>query len=207
VDFSLIIQGMIVGLTLAVPVGPISLICIHRTAANGRLHGIFSGFGVATADSFYAAVAFLGLTAVSGFIISHQFPFRLVAAVALVLVGIRVFQSVPAVVSPLDGQEPYLRDYLSLLAITSANPMTIIFLVTILPGFGIVAQGILPGAAVSFVAGVFLGSALWWIILCGAVGSVRSRLSVANLRLINRISGILIVCSGIGMFLFLLVYK
>jgi threonine/homoserine/homoserine lactone efflux protein len=204
-DLSYILQGMIVGLTLAVPVGPISLICIHRTVANGRLHGIFSGLGVTTADSFYAAVAFLGLTAVSGFIISYQVVFRFIAAVALILIGIRVFQSVPAAISPVDGQEPYLHDYLSLLAITAANPLTIIFFVTILPGFGIVAQGVLPGAAVSFVAGVFLGSALWWIILCGAVGSVRSCLSAANLRLINRISGALVVCSGTGLLLLLLV--
>ena len=60
-DPGLFIQGMIVGLTLAVPVGPISLVCIHRTVAGGRLHGIFSGLGVATSDSFYAAVAFLGM--------------------------------------------------------------------------------------------------------------------------------------------------
>lgn len=202
-ELSLFIPGIIAGITLAAPVGPISLLCIHRTIANGRLHGIFSGLGVATADSFYAAVAFLGLTAVSGFIIGHQALFRLIAAVALILVGIRVFQSVPAEVSPADGQEPYLQDYLSLLAVTAANPLTIIFFVTILPGFGIVVQGVLPGAAVFFVAGVFCGSALWWIILCGAVGSVRSRFSTANLQLINRVSGALVVCSGIGLLLLL----
>jgi threonine/homoserine/homoserine lactone efflux protein len=206
-DSGLFIQGMIVGLTLAVPVGPISLVCIHRTVANGRLHGVFSGLGVATADSFYAAVAFLGLTVVSGFIIGHQVLFRLLAGIALVLVGIQVFRSVLSAVREGDGQEPYLQDYLSLLAIAAANPLTIIFFVTILPGFGIVAQGVLPGAAVSFVAGVFIGSALWWIILCGAVGSVRSRLSAANLRLINRMSGALVVCSGTGMLLLLLVFR
>ena len=198
-DYSLLLQGMIVGLTLAAPVGPISLICIHRTVANGRLHGIISGLGVATSDSFYAAVAFLGLTAISGFIIGYQVLFRLLAGIALVLVGIRVFHAVPAEISPVDGQEPYLRDYLSMLAITAANPLTIIFFVTILPGFGIVAQGMLPETAVSFVAGVFLGSVLWWIILCGAVGSVRSRLSTGNLRRINQISGILVTCFGAGM--------
>ena len=65
-DFSLFVQGIIIGLTLAVPVGPLALICIQRTLTEGRLHGIFSGIGVATADSFYAAVTFLGLTVISG---------------------------------------------------------------------------------------------------------------------------------------------
>jgi threonine/homoserine/homoserine lactone efflux protein len=202
-DLGLFIQGIIIGLTLAVPVGPISLVCIHRTVANGRLHGIVSGLGVATADSFYAAVAFLGLTAVSGMIIGHQTLFRLLAGIALILVGIRVFQSVPAAISQDDGQEPYRLDYLSLVAIAGANPLTIIFFITILPGFGVVVQGITLVAAVPFVAGVFLGSAIWWIILCGSLGTVRSRLSAQNLRRINQASGILVTGFGAGMLVLL----
>jgi threonine/homoserine/homoserine lactone efflux protein len=200
-DYGLFIQGMIIGLTLAVPVGPISLVCIHRTVASGRLHGIISGLGVATADSFYSAVAFLGLTAVSGLIIGHQSQFRLLAALALILVGIRVFRSTPAAIREGNGQEPYLQDYLSLLAITAANPFTIIFFITILPGFGVVAQGTTLIAAAPFISGIFLGSSLWWIILCGSLGSVRSRLDTRRLRWINRISGILIACFGAGMLL------
>jgi threonine/homoserine/homoserine lactone efflux protein len=204
-DAGLFFQGIIVGLTLAAPVGPISLICIHRTVARGRLHGILSGLGIATADSFYAAVAFLGMTAVSGFIIGHQTAFRLVAGVALLLVGIQVFRSVPAAVSRGNTDpDSYLRDYLSLLAVTLANPFTIIFFITILPGFGVVAYGTTIPAAAPFVAGVFSGSVLWWVILCGSVGSVRSRLTTDNLRWINRISGILITGFGAGMLVLLL---
>lgn len=203
-DLGLFIQGVIIGLTLAVPVGPISLVCIHRTVANGRLHGIVSGLGVATADSFYALVAFLGLTAVSGLIIGHQALFRLLAGIALILVGIQVFRAVPAAVRAGNGQEPYLQDYLSLLAIAGANPLTIIFFITILPGFGVVAQGVTLIAAVPFVAGIFIGSAVWWVLLCGSLGTVRSRLDPGNLRLINRVSGILISCFGAGMLILLL---
>ena len=203
-DYSLFIQGMIVGLTLAVPVGPISLVCIHRTVTGGHLHGIFSGLGVATSDSFYAAVAFLGLTAVSGLIIGHETAFRLVAGLALVLVGIQVFRSVPAAVRDSANPDSYLKDYLSLVAIAAANPLTIIYFLTILPGFGIVAHGTTLIAAVPFVAGVFVGSAVWWIILCGSLGSVRSRLSAGNLQWINRVSGILLTVFGTGMLVLLL---
>ena len=203
-DLGLFIQGMIVGLTLAVPVGPFSLVCIHRTVVGGRLHGIFSGLGVATSDSFYAAVAFLGLTAISGLIIGHQTAFRVIAGIALVLVGIQVFRSIPAVARDDADPDSYLRDYLSLLAIAAANPLTIIYFITILPGFGVVAHGTTLIAAIPFVGGVFLGSVVWWIILCSSLGSVRSRLSVDNLRWINRISGILITCFGAGMLFLLL---
>ena len=203
-DLGLFIQGIIIGLTIAVPVGPISLVCIHRTIANGRLHGIVSGLGVATSDSLYAAVAFLGLTAVSGLIIDHQAVFRLVAGIALALVGIQVFRSVPAAIRDGTNPESYIRDYLSLFMIAAANPLTIIFFITILPGFGVMAHGTTLIAAVPFVAGVFLGSAVWWIILCGSLGSLRSRMSIENLRRINQVSGILITCFGAGMLFLLL---
>jgi threonine/homoserine/homoserine lactone efflux protein len=147
----------------------------------------------------YATVAFLGLTAVSGLIIGHQVLFRFFAGIALILVGIRVFRSVPAEVSVADEEKSYLQEYLSLFAIAAANPLTIIFFITILPGFGVVAQGTTLIAAVPFVAGIFLGSAAWWIILCGSLGTVRSRLSTGNLRQINLISGILIAGFGAGM--------
>jgi threonine/homoserine/homoserine lactone efflux protein len=203
-DLGLFIQGIIIGLTIAVPVGPISLVCIHRTVAGGRLHGIVSGLGVATSDSLYAAVAFLGLTAVSGLIIGHQILFRSVAGIALILVGIQVFRSIPVTVGDGVDPESYLKDYLSLLAIAAANPLTIIFFITILPGFGVVAHGTTLIAAVPFVAGVFLGSVVWWIILCGSLDSVRSHLGTGNLRQINRVSGILITCFGAGMLILLL---
>jgi threonine/homoserine/homoserine lactone efflux protein len=202
-DLSLFIQGIIIGLTLAVPVGPISLLCIQRTIADGRLHGIISGLGVATADSFYAAITVLGLTVISGLIIAQHYLFRLLAGIILILIGIRVFMSVPTGVSAKSEHETYLKDYLSMVAIAIANPLTLVFFVVILPGFGVGIQGTTFLPAAEFVAGVFFGSMIWWVILCGSVGSVRSRISVKNLGLINRISGLLISCFGAGMLILL----
>lgn len=202
-DTSLFIQGMIIGLTLAVPVGPIALLCLQRAVTDGRLHGIVSGIGVATADSFYAAVTFFGLTVISGFIIANQFSLRLAAGVVLILVGVRIFLSIPAQMGVKTEHETYLKDYLSMVAITIANPLTLIFFIAILPGFGVVFHENSVLSASEFVGGVFLGSMLWWIILCGAIGSVRSRISADRLRLINRISGLLIVCFGVGMMILL----
>jgi threonine/homoserine/homoserine lactone efflux protein len=203
VELSPFIQGIIIGLTLAVPVGPISLLCIRRAVADGRLHGIVSGLGVTTADSFYATVAVLGLTVVSGFIVAHQFLFRAVAGLVLILVGVRVFLSVPAEPGENGGHGSYPKDYLTLLGIALANPMTLLFFLVVLPGFGIVIGGTSLILSLEFVVGVFFGSVAWWVILCGSVGSVRSRLTTRNLRLINRISGAVIVLFGIGTFILL----
>jgi len=200
-DPSVFIQGMIIGLTLAVPVGPIALLCIQRAVTDGRLHGIASGIGVATADSFYAGVTFFGLTAISGLIITHQFSLRLAAGIVLILVGIRIFLSMPAPLSVKTEHETYLKDYLSMVAIAIANPLTLIFFVAILPGFGVVFYENSVVSASEFVGGVFFGSTLWWIILCGSIGSFRSRIRGGHLGLINRVSGVMIVIFGVGMVL------
>ena len=202
-DTSVFIQGMIIGLTLAVPVGPIALLCIQRAIADGRLHGIISGIGVATADSFYAGVTFFGLTAISGLFIAYQFSLRLAAGLVLILVGIRIFLTIPAPLSVKTEHETYFKDYLSMVAIAIANPLTLIFFVAILPGFGVVFHENSVFSASEFVGGVFFGSTLWWIVLCGSIGSVRSHISAEHLRLINRISGLLIICFGVGMMILL----
>jgi threonine/homoserine/homoserine lactone efflux protein len=202
-DSTLFIQGMVIGLLLAAPVGPISLLCIQRTVADGRLHGILSGFGVATSDSFYAAVTYLGLTVISGLIIAHQTAFRLFSGIALLLIGIRICLFVPATLPERSEHESFLRDYLSMVAITIVNPLTVIFFAAVLPGFGVVFPGTSYLAAAAFVGGVFCGSCLWWIVLCGSIGSVRSRIGLENIRLINRLSGILI--TGIGVILILII--
>ena len=202
-DFSFFIQGIIIGLTLAVPVGPIALICIQRTVTDGRFHGIFSGIGVATADSFYAAVTVLGLTIISSVIVTNQFLFRFLAGIVLIFVGMRVFMSLPSCVSTKTVHETYFKDYLSMVGIAIANPLTLIFFLIVLPGFGIVINSTAFLSAAEFIAGVFLGSTAWWILLCGTIGSMRSRFSIKTLGLINRVSGVLISVCGAGMLVLL----
>ena len=204
-DVSLFIQGIIIGLTLAVPVGPISLLCIQRSVADGRLHGIISGIGVASADSFYAAISFLGLTIITGLILSQQYLFRFLAGIVLIMIGTRVFLSVPPGTSTPPGHETFLKDYLSMAAIAIANPLTLLFFMVIVPGFGIIIHGNSILSVLEFVAGVFFGSTVWWILLCGSVGTVCTRISEERLGLINRVSGIFISCFGAGMLVLLII--
>ena len=206
-DAASFIQGMIIGLTLAVPIGPLSLVCIHRSITDGRLHGIISGLGVAAADSFYAAVAILGLTVISGIILSNQGLFRALAGFILVLIGIHVFFSHPSGPGSSDRHESYHKDFLSLLTVALANPLTLIFYAAVLPGLGMVVQYTGTAIAASFVAGVFSGSAAWWIVLCGSLGSLRSSLHSGHLLLINRISGAMVLCFGIFLLLFVIVFS
>jgi len=200
-DSGLVIQGVIVGLILAVPVGPLSLICIQRTLSFGRLHGICSGIGITAADSVYAVVAFLGLAAVSGFIMAYEVPLRIFAGLVLIAVGARIVFFLPPEREDRSGKESYGRDILSMAAIAIANPMTLVFLMVTLPGYGFVFGGASLLSAALFVAGFISGSAVWWVLLCGTLGSFRERISDRNLALINRVSGLFIICIGAIMIL------
>lgn len=195
-DISIAFQGIIIGLILAVPVGPLSLICIRRTLSDGRFHGIISGIGVTVADSVYALVAFLGLSALSGFILYLELPLRALAGLVLIAVGMRIMVFRPESDQERTGHESYYKDFLSMAALALANPMTLIFLMVTLPGYGFVFGGTSLISAGTFIAGFFVGSALWWVSLCGSLGSLRTRLSAENLILINRVSGLFIM--GIG---------
>jgi len=197
VETGLFIHGIIIGIALAAPVGPIAFVCIQRSLAYGRLHGIISGLGIATADAFYAAVTAFGLALISDFLLTCQWFFRLFGGIALIAVGIRIFFAAPPDATTAPGTESYLADYSTMLAFALANPLTILFFAIIIPGFGVVISGSTWVTPTIFVVGVFLGEVAWWVFLCGTLGSMRSYLTRERLHLINRLSGLVITAFGV----------
>lgn len=195
-DIGLFINGIIIGIALAAPVGPIAFVCIQRSLANGRLHGISSGLGIATADAFYAAVAAFGLALISDFLLARQRFFRLFGGLALIAIGIRIIYSEPPQANTTPENESFIADYSTMLAIALANPLTILFFTLIIPGFGVVISGNTWFNPTIFVIGVFLGEMGWWIFLCGTLGSMRDYLTRERLHLINRIAGFVIALFG-----------
>jgi threonine/homoserine/homoserine lactone efflux protein len=197
VETGLFIHGIIIGIVLAAPIGPIAFVCIQRSLAYGRLHGITSGFGIATADAFYAAVTAFGLALISDFLLARQWFFRLSGGLALIAVGLRIVFAAPPEVTTKPENESYLADYTTMLAITLANPLTILFFTIIIPGFGVVISGSTWITPAIFVAGVFIGEVGWWVFLCGTLGSMRSYLTRERLHLINRLAGLVITAFGV----------
>jgi threonine/homoserine/homoserine lactone efflux protein len=198
-ETALFIQGIIIGIALAAPIGPIALICIQRTLAEGRLHGIISGIGVATADACYAAVVAFGLALISDFLLARQWFFRLFGGIVLIGVGIRIFLSKPPDTTVKPEHESFFRDYYTMLALTTANPLTILFFTIIIPAFSVVIGETSSVSPALFVIGVFIGEGLWWICLCGILGSMRTYLNRVRLSLINRLAGLFIAIFGVAM--------
>jgi threonine/homoserine/homoserine lactone efflux protein len=197
VETELFIHGIIIGIALAAPVGPIAFVCVQRSLAHGRLHGISSGLGIATADAIYAAVTAFGLALISDFLLTRQWFFRLFGGIALIAVGLRIVFAAPHDATTDPENESYLADYTTMLAFTLANPLTILFFAIIIPGFGVVISGSTWVTSTIFVIGVFLGEVAWWVFLCGTLGSMRSYLTRERLHLINRLSGLVITAFGV----------
>ena len=198
----IILQGILIGVTIAAPVGPIGILCIRRTLAEGRLAGFISGLGAATADAMYGAIAAFGLTFISVFLINQSFWLRLGGGLFLIYLGIKSFLSVPSQGADLNPKssrnESVLNYYGSTLFLTLTNPITIISFAAIFAGFGIVtnqSNDIL--AASSMVLGIFLGSSIWWLSLSFLTGFFRRMVNHKTMIWINRISGTIIVSFGL----------
>ena len=192
-----LLTGGAVGFSIAAPVGPIGALTIRRTLAQGRLMGFFTGLGAATADGLYGALAAFGLTAVTDLLLGHASWLRLGGGLFLLYLGVHTLR---APVAPLD-QTPrpsgLLAAYASTFVLTAANPTTILSFIGIFAGLGL--RSAAPGYAGAslLVLGVFLGSALWWLLLSGFVGRLRGRLHPAALRWVNRLSGAVIAAFGL----------
>jgi threonine/homoserine/homoserine lactone efflux protein len=195
-DLAFLLRGLAIGFSIAAPVGPIGVLCIRRTLAHGRLVGLLSGLGAASADAVYGCVAAFGLTSVSAFLISHQTLLRTVGGAFLIYLGARTFRTPPAEDAGGKNGKGLAGAYASTFLLTLANPITILSFAAIFAGLGIGATEPDYGSAAWLVLGVFLGSAAWWVILSTGVGVSRERFRASGLRWANRGAGVVLFAFG-----------
>jgi threonine/homoserine/homoserine lactone efflux protein len=197
------LKGLLIGFSIAAPVGPIGILCIRRTLAEGRASGFVSGLGAATADAFYGSVAGFGLAFISSFLISQGTWLRLLGGAFLIFLGVKTLLARPAVSSA--GEPAPLPTaglfgaYASTFFLTLTNPLTILSFAAVFAGLGIGSRS--SGEFLSaglLVLGVFAGSGAWWFTLSSAASWMRTRLSGRGLLWINRISGLIILGFGLA---------
>jgi threonine/homoserine/homoserine lactone efflux protein len=196
-EINTLLSGLVIGFSIAAPVGPIGILCIRRTLAEGRISGLLTGMGAATADGLFGFVAAFGLSVISDFLIGQQFWFRLLGGAFLCYLGTRTLFSTPATQPADAGGRGLVSAYVSTLFLTLTNPITILFFAAIF--VSVAASGVTLNAAtaVLLVAGVFLGSAAWWLFLSMTISLARSWFTPPLMRWVNRLSGLVIVGFGI----------
>jgi threonine/homoserine/homoserine lactone efflux protein len=195
--FSFLLRGLIIGFSIAAPVGPIGVLCIRRTLAEGTPSGFVSGLGAATADAIYGSIAGFGLAFISNILISQQVWLRLIGGGFLCYLGLKTFLAGPSKRAVSTKANGLISAYVSTFFLTLTNPITILSFAAIFAGLGVGSASRNYFSAGVLVLGVFFGSALWWLILSGGVGKLGKKFNHYGLPWVNKISGLIILTFGL----------
>ena len=196
--FSLLLRGFLLGFAVAASPGPIFFLCVRRTLTQGRLTGLSSGLGVATADGFYAAIATFGVAALTTAFVAGRRPLAVIGGIILVLLGTRILMERrrTAEAAPAVTGRGLAWAYVSTLGLTITNPATIISFAALAATLGLCTGGSFVRPML-VVIGVLLGSAAWWCILVIGASMLRSRLTPRVVGWISTVSGLAIAVLGI----------
>lgn len=196
IDLALPLRGLAVGLIIAAPVGPVNVLCIQRTIEKGWKSGVLSGLGSAVADTIYGAIAAFSISLVIQFLIREEFRIRLIGGILLIAIGVVYYRKPPRPLGTGQTHSSTHSDFVSTLLLTATNPTTVLSFLAVLALLGLGKQR--PAWQNSFlVAGIFVGSMLWWTILAVGVNLLRDRITDGATRWMNRVAGIAI--GGFGM--------
>jgi len=194
--FIFFIKGIIIGFALAVPIGPIGILCIRKTITEGRLHGLLVGLGGATADLLYSSIAAFGITAISTVIDTHRFWIRLSGGTFLLFLGVFTYYARPRARKIMIRNKEMMKSFLFTMLLAFTNPLTIFAFIAVFAMLGI-------GHAIGYfyvsllVFGVFTGSSLWFLLISSSANYYGVKFNSILLPRINKVTGILIFMSGI----------
>jgi threonine/homoserine/homoserine lactone efflux protein len=192
-----LVKGIVVGIVIAVPVGPVGVMCVHRTIFDGKLAGLVSGLGAATADAVFGIIAGFGLTVVSDWLINYQQWLRVAGGCYLLYIGGRAFaDEPPAELESERDPETLLGDFATTFVLAVTNPITVLAFLGIFTAIGLSGNQATFGRAAILVLGVWCGSLLWWLALSFGVGQVRHSIEPRHLAWISRGSGAILFLSG-----------
>ncbi len=193
---------MLLGLSVAAPVGAIGVLIIRRSLAYGWRFGFVSGLGVATADAAYGAIAAFGLTALTSALTALTDPLRLFGGLFLLYLGLRTFlaRAAAPITATADASRNLPGAYLSIFALTIVNPQTILTFLSAFAGLGALdaADSLAPFL---MVGGVFTGSVSWWLVLSAAISTLRARIDARLMMWINRASGAIVIAFALAILL------
>jgi threonine/homoserine/homoserine lactone efflux protein len=194
-----IIKGLIIGISVSAPVGPVGILCMQKTINKGFSSGFVAGAGAAAADIIYAVIAGFSLTFISDFLIDNQIYIRIIGGIFLSVLGLKIFMTNPVKQirrHQAEGKK-YFTDFFTSFAVTISNPITILAFGTIFAGFKMIDTQSSMIHVTTLVATVFTGALIWWGTLVSLVSVFKKRIRLRNLWWINKITGIMIILFAI----------
>lgn len=186
---TLFLKGSLIGFSIAMPVGPVGMLCIQHSLRRGLLAGLIAGSGAALADALFGGIAGFGISLLSHVLTRYQVWFQIMGALILWYLGIKIFKSQPIKVETQEISFSCSRVFLSTFVLTLTNPLTLLCFAAIYTSLGISPseEEVLPGLILTL--GVLLGAALWWMFLTFGVTLLGKKFQIGSSPLFNRISG------------------
>ena len=200
-DILYLFKGVLVGLMVSIPLGPMGVLIIQKTLHKGALSGFIAGMGAASADLFYAAVAAFGLGFVINIVQAHELLLQIIGGIFLIVIGLKIYFDNPIrqIRQRRQGRVSktgLLGDYLSLFFLTVSNPITVVVFMAVFAGMSVFGESSSLLGEVLVVAGVLLGGGVWWYTLSTLVNIFRKKFRLRVLITINRVSGMVITVLG-----------
>lgn len=195
-DFIYFLKGFIIGFSLPIPIGPAGILCIRRTIAYGKIHGILTGLSAAISDMIYSIIAAFGITFISNFISSHIKEFHLVGGIILILLGYRTSRSHSMKDLAIKQSLAPVLSFFSTFLVTFTNPMTVFAYAIVLASIGIGNKINDQTSILLIVAGAFTGSLSWYLILTYLSSYFKEGIISRGLPLVNRIAGYFLMLFG-----------
>lgn len=192
---NLVITGVVIGLLVSIPVGPIGVLVIQRTVNKSHLSGFLSGMGAAMADLLFAVIACFSLSFVMEFVRMHQNALQWVGALIIIGLGVFILNKNPEkdLIKFQQRGNTLVRDWISTFLLTLTNPLTIFAFLAFFAGSGIVISSETPRQALAIVLGVFAGACLWWFTLTETVNIFRHKFNLRSIWWFNKIAGTAII--------------
>ncbi|OQY05752.1 MAG: hypothetical protein B6I20_00555 [Bacteroidetes bacterium 4572_117] len=194
-----ITKGIIVGIAVTAPVGPLGVLCIQRTINRGVFSGLVTGFASALADIMYAIIAGFGVSVIADFLDANQVMIRIIGGIIVVVLGIRIYLSNPAKQyrRQKTQKRTYISDLISGFLITITNPVVIVVFGAVFASLGL--DKVESGKSVIItIVGVFAGAIGWWLFLTTFVNIFRAKINFRKLWWINKITGSFVTIFGLG---------
>lgn len=193
--------GLIIGVLVSAPVGPVNVLCIQRAIERGFWGGVAAGTGAVLGDGLIALCAALGVGAISGAIEDYRNAIQFVGGIALIGFGVKLYFTLPRVITESEKGRPhslaeFLRDTPKTFFLTVTNPGAVLGLFAIFGGVSSFVEVSSSIDAVTMVAAIIAGSLTWWVMLSSLIGRIRHRFAVRGLRQINRVAGLLLTGFG-----------
>ncbi len=204
-----IYKGILIGLFVSIPLGPIGMLCIQRTLNRGQKYGIATGLGATASDLLYTIVSLFFLSFVLDIIEQHKFAIQISGSVILIIFGLFIFNSHPsAQPKPYETQQHSIfSDFITSFGLTLSNPLVLFVLIALFAKFEFISYKSTFIVIVIGIASILTGALLWWSVLTFLVSKFRQKLNINGLRTINKVTGSVIFIIGITGFVLSMIEK